>query len=236
MIKIYWVSSVLNRLGKYDMIYCLSSLLYRLGQNILLERNGANRWKLFWQKVLITFKKFPFCSWLGRVSHAWWCWIWPQSSLWWPRSFARFSFWNLLHPPPKVLDGVPEGWCPALAVWWSGGVAGVAYRWSTICLLPVFFPLPLFSTNHWSQVHPAKVGQGVLQQQTRGRFLPQGWRLEWAGWGRGVSMNRFGLPSKSSKLAAIRNPEIGAVKVEVSPAGDLVWLERSLEVSEVLRI
>ena len=47
-------------------------------------------------------------------------------------------------------------------------------------------------------------------------------------------MNRFGLPSKSSKLAAIRNPEIGAVKVEVSPAGDLVWLERSLEVSEVL--
>ena len=36
------------------------------------------------------------------------------------------------------MDGVPEGWCPALAVWWSGGVAGVAYRWSTICLLPVF--------------------------------------------------------------------------------------------------
>ena len=28
----------------------------------------------------------------------------------------------------QVLDGVPEGWCPALAVWWSGGVAGVAYR------------------------------------------------------------------------------------------------------------
>ena len=36
-------SSVLNRLGKYDMIYCLSSLLYRLGQNILLERSGENR-------------------------------------------------------------------------------------------------------------------------------------------------------------------------------------------------
>ena len=33
-----------------------------------------------------------------------------------------FPFWH------QVLDGVPEGWCPALAVWWSGGVAGVAYR------------------------------------------------------------------------------------------------------------
>ena len=30
---------------------------------------------------------------------------------------------------------------------------------------------------------------------------------------------------------AIRNPETGVVKVEVSPSGDLVWLERSLEVS-----
>ena len=29
---------------------------------------------------------------------------------------------------------------------------------------------------------------------------------------------------------AIRKPETGVVKVEVSPAGDLVWLERSLEV------
>ena len=47
-------------------------------------------------------------------------------------------------------------------------------------------------------------------------------------------MNEFGFPSKTCYFAAIRNPEIGAVKVEVSPAGDLVWLERSLEVSEVL--
>ena len=31
-------------------------------------------------------------------------------------------------PWHQVLDGVPEGWCPALAVLWSGGVAGVAYR------------------------------------------------------------------------------------------------------------
>ena len=32
-------------------------------------------------------------------------------------------------------------------------------------------------------------------------------------------------------MALIRNPDLGVVKVEVSPAGDLVWLERSLEVS-----
>ena len=41
----------------------------------------------------------------------------------------------------------------------------------------------------------------------------------------------LGYHSSPSNFFAIRNPEIGAVKVEVSPAGDLVWLERSLEVS-----
>ena len=52
----YCLSSALNRLWKCDIMYCLSSsALNRLGQNILLERSGENRWKLFLQKVLITF-------------------------------------------------------------------------------------------------------------------------------------------------------------------------------------
>ena len=38
-----------------------------------------------------------------------------------------------------------------MAVWWAGGVAGVAYRWLIICLLPVFSSLPLFSTNHFDR-------------------------------------------------------------------------------------
>jgi len=88
----------------------------------------------------------------------------------------------------KVLDGVPEGWCPALAVWWSGGVAGVAYRSTPRRLGKVY------CSNR----------PGVVF------FLKDGVWSELAG-GEG-------------------NPEIGAVKVEVSPAGDLVWLERSLEV------
>jgi len=88
----------------------------------------------------------------------------------------------------KVLDGVPEGWCPALAVWWSGGVAGVAYRSTPRRLGKVY------CSNR----------PGVVF------FLKEGVWTELAG-GEG-------------------NPEIGAVKVEVSPAGDLVWLERSLEV------
>ena len=44
-----------------------------------------------------------------------------------PVSFTKFAF-AIVSSWHKVLDGVPEGWCPALAVWWSGGVAGVAHR------------------------------------------------------------------------------------------------------------
>jgi len=88
----------------------------------------------------------------------------------------------------KVLDGVPEGWCPALAVFWSGGVAGVAYRSTPRRLGKVY------CSNR----------PGVVF------FLKDGVWTELAG--------------------GERKPETGVVKVEVSPAGDLVWLERSLEV------
>ena len=43
----------------------------------------------------------------------------------------NLTFHDIASPLHQVLDGVPEGWCPALAVFWSGGVAGVAYRFET---------------------------------------------------------------------------------------------------------
>ena len=46
----------------------------------------------------------------------------PQNLTFYNTGLLIASNWH------QVLDGVPEGWCPALAVFWSGGVAGVAYR------------------------------------------------------------------------------------------------------------
>ena len=85
------------------------------------------------------------------------------------------TFHEIASPLHQVLDGVPEGWCPALAVFWSGGVAGVAYRFETDMFLTTCGSL---SQIHRIQVDPAEARQGLLQQQAWGDFLSQGWRLD----------------------------------------------------------